>query len=53
MIVKFRAKPVGIGGSIGVTIPRAYFQNELLDKNKEYEFQVCEIEEQKTNTREN
>ena len=38
--LKFNAKPITIGTSIGVIIPKSYFDNDLMDKEKEYVFEV-------------
>lgn len=39
-IIRFRSKPINIGNSIAVVIPKSYFDNGLLYQNKTYEFEI-------------
>lgn len=38
--IRFKAKPVRIGKSYGVIIPKPYFDNELIKNDREYTFEV-------------
>ena len=40
MILKFKRKIIQTGTSRGVTIPIAYFKNEMLDPHGKYNFTV-------------
>lgn len=43
-IKPFKAKIVRIGNSKGVIIPSSYFDLEIIDPNKTYEFEVVAVE---------
>jgi|26BtaG_2_1085354.scaffolds.fasta_scaffold20954_3 antitoxin component of MazEF toxin-antitoxin module len=40
--MKFNATPRKVGNSYAVFIPKAYIDNDLMDKDKEYVFEIKE-----------
>ena len=42
-MVKFKGIPWETGKSVVVTIPKAYIDNDIIEKGKEYQFEVSLI----------